>query len=760
MRPFFAVTAIMKEVIRLNNNWHYISEYREGMETGDNFDGAQIVNLPHTNIELPFNYFDEKAYQFVSCYRRDIHVKPQQAHKTAILRFEGVMTYAKVYLNGVYVGEHKGGYTPFELDVTAQMVVDNVLTVIVDSTEREDIPPFGGQIDFLTYGGIYREVSLTFHDKLYIENAQIKPMDVLEDEKSIEADVYIVNGLCADAQAQIQFALRDADGKMVYSGSETIRCKAGKQKHTMRVDGLKGIKLWDIDAPNLYSVEITLTDGDCEDTFCARIGFRTCEFTDKGFLLNGRNEKIVGLNRHQAYPYKGYAMPQRVQEKDADILKDELHVNLVRTAHYPQSEHFINRCDEIGLLVFEEIPGWQHIGGEAWKDTAVQNVAEMIKRDWNHPSVVLWGIRVNESFDDDVFYKRTNELSKQLDATRQTGGVRCIENSHFFEDVYTMNDFSHDGGELVFKQQQEITHLNRTVPYMVTECIGHMYPTKKSDAEERQMEHVLRHVRVHNTSHVREDFCGTIAWCAFDYNTHKDFGSGDRICYHGVMDMFRTKKFAADVYTSMVDPQVETVLQPVTYWARGERSIGGILPLVILTNCDYVDFTFGSKPVKRFYPDRETYKGLAHPPIVVDETMITPREIGKWGLKWEDSLFEGYVNGEKVIEKTMVMNPYAAQLTVKADDEMLCADELDATRVVLEAKDQAGNRMPFTDEVVCVKVIGAGRLVGPSSFVLTGGARAFWVETTGSAGVINIEIASERFGTQHVSIQVIQARYE
>ena len=225
---------------------------------------------------------------------------------------------------------------------------------------------------------------------------------------------------------------------------------------------------------------------------------------------SGKNVKIRGLNRHQSWPYVGYAMPARAQIRDADILKNELNVNTVRTSHYPQSIEFLDRCDEIGLLVFEEIPGWQHIGPAEWKDVAVKNVEEMILRDWNHPSIIIWGVRINESADDDELYARTNAVARALDPHRQTGGVRCIDNSSFLEDVYTMNDFVNSGGDIALRPQEDITGLGKKVPYLVTEYNGHMYPTKKFDCEERQNEHVLRHLRVQNASYRDESISGAI----------------------------------------------------------------------------------------------------------------------------------------------------------------------------------------------------------------------------------------------------------
>lgn len=132
-------------------------------------------------------------------------------------------------------------------------------------------------------------------------------------------------------------------------------------------------------------------------------------------------------------------------EWDADILKNELKLNAVRTSHYPQSHHFLDRCDELGLLVFTEIPGWQYIGDQEWQDQAVRNTEDMVVQYRNHPSIILWGVRINESEDDDAFYQRTNEAAHRLDPMRQTSGVRYLQKSSLLEDVYAFNDFSHEG---------------------------------------------------------------------------------------------------------------------------------------------------------------------------------------------------------------------------------------------------------------------------------------------------------------------------
>ena len=335
--------------------------------------------------------------------------------------------------------------------------------------------------------------------------------------------------------------------------------------------GLADIALWDIDSPTLYTLELSYGG----DTLATRFGFRSAQFTDEGFLLNGRKLKLRGLNRHQSYPYAGYGLGRSAQEQDAEILKHQLHVNIVRTSHYPQSPWFLDHCDRIGLLVFEEIPGWQHIGDAAWKAEAVENVRRMIRRDWNHPSIIIWGVRINESLDDHDFYFETNRVAHELDSTRQTGGVRYLAESELLEDVYTMNDFILGMEELggnrprtALRPLSETTGLTTPVPYMITEFGGHMYPTKIYDQEQRQAEHVRRHLEVLDAAYGNPGISGAIGWCAFDYNTHKDFGSGDRICHHGVMDMFREPKFAAFAYASQCEPSEEVVMKPVTFWAR------------------------------------------------------------------------------------------------------------------------------------------------------------------------------------------------
>ena len=544
--------------------------------------------------------------------------------------------------------------------------------------------------------------------------------------------------------------LRDAHG-VVISRAEA----PAAERLVLAFRDLAGIVLWDIDQPALYTLEVTCGT----DTVSTRFGFRKADFTPDGFHLNGRRLKLRGLNRHQSYPHAGYGLGRAAQELDADILKHKLHLNIVRTSHYPQSPWFLDRCDQLGLLVFEEIPGWQHIGDAAWQAEAIENVRRMITRDWNHPSIVLWGVRINESQDNHDFYAATNTLAHELDATRQTGGVRFITDSELLEDVYTMNDFILGNEELggnrprtALRPITETTGLSRPVPYMITEFGGHMYPTKIYDQEQRQAEHVRRHLEVLDAAYGNSGIAGAIGWCAFDYNTHKDFGSGDRICHHGVMDMYREPKFAASVYASQCEPKEEVILQPVTFWARGERNIGGVLPLMVLTNCEEVELRYGNAPPKRLGPDRGQFPHLPHPPVIFDRTHFTADELGQWGMEWQDARIVGFVGGKPAAEIHYVADPVPHRLEVVADRETIAAEGKDCVRVMVRALDQAGNKLPFLFDPVEIAIEGPAHLVGPSLVPLRGGAAGFWLQSTGKRGDINVHVASPMFGKSTIQL--------
>jgi len=612
----------------------------------------------------------------------------------------------------------------------------------VDSRERADIPPFGYQIDYLTFGGIYREVALRIVPNTFIENIFAKPKDVLSEHPSLDVECYLQHTEGSREPLTLEIELRDGDQRMAKATQRVAASEAGRDPvgHTVRLENLGAIKLWDLSDPKLYSVHVRLLkETQLLDQDSRRTGFREASFTDHGFELNGKVIKLRGLDHHQTFPFVGQAMPGRAQRSDARILRKTLKCNIVRTSHYPQSRHFLDACDEMGLLVLEEIPGWQHIGDETWKLISIDNVSRMIRRDWNRPSIILWGVRINESKDDHDFYVRTNALAHRLDPTRQTGGIRYFQESEFLEDVFTMNDFG-----FPLKPPNHPRYLN-------TEFVGHTYPTKTIDNVERLTEHAMRHARIHDQLASNPQYAGGIGWCAFDYNTHADFGSGDRICYHGVTDIFREPKPAAGFYKSQCDPVEEVVLEPAFHWARGDESIG-FTKAVVFSNCDHLKFFIADKLAAEVDPNKAEFAHLRYPPFVADLS----RAVFNWG----DLRIEGYIAGKQVISKTLSGRGVDQKFTLIPDDTSLNSDGADTTRVVLRVTDEFGAIRPFANDAIKFDLQGPANLIGDNPFALIGGTGAVWIRAKEETGTVILTATHPVLGAQRLRFEIAGAAAE
>ncbi|MBQ7447698.1 MAG: glycoside hydrolase family 2 protein [Eubacterium sp.] len=821
----------MREQLQFNNGWefttHFDTAFLSGARAAD-----EIVCLPHSCVEMPYHYFDESIYQMVCGYRKTLTVPKEWEGKRIILQIGAAAHYAEVYCNGELVATHGCGYTAFSADLTEALRYgeDNRIVISVDSRETLDIPPFGHVIDYMTYGGLYREVWIEILDPMFIKDAFLIPM-LPKDERLIEksevnAHLRTELEITADRdwlnRLQEPVKIRQTMKRLYAQDEIELGCISLSKCMTRLREDLdrefrvyvtdweaEGVRIWDVEDPVCYLVRTELISGDTViDVVETEIGFRRTHFAADGFYLNDRKLKIVGLNRHQSYPYVGYAMPRSMQELDADILKNELGLNAVRTSHYPQSQHFIRACDRAGLLVFTEIPGWQHIGGVAWKDQAVRNVQEMITQYRNHPSVVLWGVRINESVDDEDLYLRTNSIAKLLDGTRATGGVRAHKKSQLLEDVYTYNDFVHNGTNQGCEKKSRVTP-DRKKAYLVSEYNGHMYPTKMFDSEDHRREHAIRHANVLDAIAGEEDIAGGFGWCMADYNTHQDFGSGDRICYHGVMDMFRNPKPAAYVYAA--NGAQDPVLYVSSAMDIGEHPTGNPGRVWIFTNAEAVKMYKNDRLIKTYRPQESVYRHLKHPPIEIDdfigdammekEKFSAPQEhqvrellnyaarfgfsdlpaqmmakggllMTRYGMRFEDAYrlystyigdwggtatsyrFEAIRDGQVV--KTVVREPVKEiRLKVIIDHDSLYEKETyDVAAVRISMCDQNGNVLSFYQGAVLAEVTGPVSLIGSSCVILRGGCGGTYVKTKGVSGNATLRLTFETGDVKEISFTV------
>jgi beta-galactosidase len=774
---------VMRRDRHLNFDWKF-GFYEERHLKGEGYDLLKSIDLPHNAVDVPFNNFNEQMTLSVFSYVKMLEVADELKGKTIRLVFEGVAHRANVYLNSKHIGEHLGGYTPFEFEISKDVEYgkDNTLLVVVDTQEHPDIPPFGGVVDYLGYGGIYREVHMVSTDPSYIKDVFIE-QDGTQD-LSIHLKISKPHG-------QVQLQIKDIEGHKVYHEKYEMNVSL----HTILVH-LDQVRLWSIDDPHLYTLIVSYVNDKDSDQIEQKFGIRRGIFKKDGFYLNDQMIKLRGLNRHQSYPYVGYAMPKHAQEEDANLLKYELGVNIVRTSHYPQSIHFLNRCDEIGLLVFEEIPGWQHIGNEVWKQIAIENVSEMIIRDRNHPSIILWGVRINESPDDHDFYVKTNELAHRLDPSRPTAGVRNFAFSEFLEDVYTYNDFSHTGQNPGLSDKDKIT---KDVPYLVTEYNGHMYPTKRYDDETHRIEHTKRHLNVLDAMmKPGNGISGCIGWCMNDYNTHQEFGSGDKICYHGVLDMFRIPKMAAFAY--MTEGKKDPFMAISSTMNIGEYPGGNIPNALVFTNVDEIKLYKNDVYIKTFKPNRKAYPNLIHPPVQIDDLIgdtlmkqermsesdaemtkrilksITThgnrlslkhklqtlyllkkykmtydegvkmffRYMSGWGSQGLSYRFEGYRDG-KLVRSITKGNTHQTDLIVETDQHRLSIENTyDVKRYVIQKVNQDGQLLHYASDVISLRAEGSIEIIGPTEVALQGGAIGFWVKTKSKGqGTISIKSAEK-----------------
>lgn len=808
----------MTHRLYLNDDWLFTEQFEDSLVAPEYPENTlQPVRLPHTCKETPFHYFDESLYQMVSGYRRHLLIPKDWQGKRILLTFEGAAHDSTVFCNGKKVGEHHCGYTAFTVDLTDNVLYgqDNLLCVRLDSRENLNVPPFGYVIDYMTYGGIYRDVRLEVKEKVSLSDifvhtaidfrsspvtAQItSEITLTESDENVTIRQYYMPKSTAAAQESWRLLCE-----------QTVSTDVSCDKEFSLTATITAPLLWDTEEANLYILKTQLyQDNTLLDETETTFGIREAVFKKDGFYLNGRKLRIRGLNRHQSFPYVGYAMPKSMQRLDADLLKKELGLNAVRTSHYPQSHYFLERCDELGLLVFTEFPGWQHIGDDSWKAQAVANAEDMIRQYRNHPSIILWGIRINESPDDDAFYEKTNAVAHKLDPSRPTGGVRAMKKSHLLEDVYTYNDFLHDGEMPGCDPKKKVTS-DMEKPYLISEYNGHMYPTKAFDNEERRSEHAIRHANVLDAVAGQPDIAGSFGWCMFDYNTHKDFGSGDRICYHGVMDMFRNPKLAANIYAC--EQEQTPVLEITSSMDIGEHPGCNRGNIYILSNADSVKMYKNDRFIKEYLPGMSPYKHLKHGPILIDDfigdsfaqnerfrpkhakeitdamnlvargslnhipkrlyltalkllliyhidfaevTRLYTKYIGDWGGTATIYRFDAIKDGKVV--KSVTKEPVREiRLEAEADHTILTEQHsYDVALVRIRAVDDHGNVLSFYQEPVRLLTEGDISIIGPDTIALQGGMGGTYVKSTGRSGRGALLLQSQTAGEIRIPFQIM-----
>jgi len=753
------------ESLSFNAGWLFGPASADSSQPGFDDSAFTPVTLPQTVAPLSWQDWDPSAWEQVWAYRKHFDAPRGTEGMRVFLDFSAAMTHATVTLNGTEVAEHLGGYLPFSAEITSTLRPGgNVLAVRLDSTFNLNVPPDrpapypNTSVDYWQPGGIYRDVRLRSVPQVFLSDVFAKPVNVLDPAaRQLVVQVTADAAIVLAGTAQVAVELLD-DNRPVAAGlAPLVITEAGQVTVTTTLSELGDITLWDTDHPKLYHVTATLlVDDGPVHQHRVRTGFREATFTLDGFYLNGRKVKLFGVNRHQFYPFAGGAMPARVQARDARIIRHELNCTMVRCAHYPQSEDFYDACDEVGLMAWEEAPGWGYLGDDAWLALAYRDIHDMIVRDRNHPSIVLWGARLNETPNNVPFYTSTNELAHALDDSRQTAGAMpgMRDTLDFEQDVFGEDDYSSvkDAGGL--KQptlQPPVDAAGR--PYLVSEAVGTLSGPaiyyRRTDPQAVQQGQATAHARVHDLAASDDRYCGLLAWTGIDYPS----GSGNQfqgVKYTGVVDLFRVPKPGAAIYQAQIDPRVTPVIAPAFYWDFGPSPVTSLPAAMICANLDRLELYVAGEPFATLTPDAAAYPHLAYPPSFADFTAVD-------GSSLPDLRIDGYLGGELVASRSFSADPSGDVLTLAADDAEIAADGTDATRLWFRVVDRYGAPRPYATGQVTLDLDGPAVLIGdnPFDFAAAGGVGAAWLRSLpGSPGPVTVTATHPTLGAAGASVRV------
>ena len=735
----------LRQVLNFNTGWLFSpSNLENGYQKELDERMFQQVSVPHANKILTKHKGEDfqeqiESYRFISWYRRHFPLDSSYEGKRIYVEFEAVATIADVYVNGKFVGTHKGAYTGFTYDITDYVKTDksdNVIAVRVDSRKQTEVPPEGGNVDYCIFGGIVRNVNMIITNPLHITDTFLTTPGLSNEEGRVQAQVEIKNASGKEAVCGVEIAVKDHLDNIV-ALTRMDQTILTNETVTFHLDTSKISKphLWDIHDPYLYKAEIrVIKDGQYVDYMESKIGFRWFECTntdeESAFYLNGKKTTLIGVNRHEQWPWIGRAVPNRLQIADADLIK-ETGINIVRASHYPQNKAFLQRCDEIGLMVFEEPPGWQHIGGEEWKKVFHENLKEMILRDRNHPSIISWGVRVNESFDDHDLYEETNSIAKVLDPTRPTHGVRRFET---YEDSECQED--------IFAVNYTYPEIPRIRPYIITEYSMDWFSGNglPSATDRQAVEFIKAYAEPMNYYFGNKLVAGGIAWSMFDYNNEVNYTKTGHVFYSGLYDIFRLEKPVAYLYRAQKDPKEEIVLYIANDWTENSPST-----ITILSNCDEVEILVNGESRARIKPN--AYLNLPHPIFQFENITFEAGELKAVGL----------IDGKEVASVIKKTPGRAVALDLKADDLTLVADGTDMTRVIILALDSNGNRVAIADHGVTIEVEGAGRFIGEQKIKLEGGRAIFFLQSHYlTMGIVTCHVSANGLNSASCEISVTE----
>ena len=432
----------------INENWLYSENNTKNVSDALKAENWQKINLPHSWNSLDATDVIPGYRRSGSWYKKTINIAQINSNKIYQLYFEGINITSEIFVNGNKVGSHIGGYIGFTVDISGAIKNgDNEILVRADNSYDPEIIP-SQKSDFFIFGGITRDVWLQTKPKTHLSNLKYTTPKVSIESASLEGTVDVING---NESSIVKVTLKDNQGKAIAEDEFTVENNSAK----ITFDAIQNPKLWDTDNPNLYTIEVALLDNNKTilDQISDKVGFRWFEFKDYGaFYLNGKRLLLRGTHRHEEHAGVGAAMSNEQHRADMELIKD-MGANFVRLAHYPQDPEIYKACDELGLLVWDELPWCRGgLGNDAWKTNTKTMLKEIIDQNYNHPSIILWSLgneiywlpdfengdnreKINE------FLEELNTYAHELDPTRKTAIRKYYEGAHIV-DVFSPSIWS------------------------------------------------------------------------------------------------------------------------------------------------------------------------------------------------------------------------------------------------------------------------------------------------------------------------------
>jgi len=750
-----------KRDINFNNQWSF-----KRCETPDDTvmaykriayldDSWEEVSLPHTARIEPLVVNDQ--WQGICWYRKHFAMADVYRDYKIFIEFEGAMQIADVWINGRHKTTHYGGYLPFTIDISDDVSFEreNVIAVRLDNRDNPEVPPGKPlkDLDFCLFGGLYRNVRMHITDRLHITDAvyagevagggifvSYPHADSMQAE--IRVQTHLINEYGYMKTCRILTQLYNQSGQLIVEKkSESIDLNSLGDKHIVQTIAVKKPKLWHPDNPNLYELHsLILKEDQIIDKVVTRIGIKRFAINNtEGFTINGKKYYLRGTNYHQEYPYIGYALTDNAHYRDVLLIK-QAGFNFVRLSHYPHAEAFMDACDELGILVLDAIPGWQFFGDTLFQQRCYQDCRDMIRRDRNHPSVVLWEVSLNESDMTREFMETAHQIAHE-----EYPGDQCYTCGwqDIVFDVF-IPARQHAGPPDYWR-----TYSNKK-PIMIAEYgdweyyahnagfnqtdFNNLTPSERNSrqlrafGQKRLLQQALNYQESFNDN-LASPAIGCANWLIIDYNR----GCADDIEASGILDIFRIPKFAYYFFKSQEAPQKsesDPTLFIADYWVENAD-----LTVKIFSNCQRVKLSLNGEEIGIQNPDSDANSGNLHYPPFTFKV-----------ANFQSGVLEasGFINNSEVAYQkvTTPVEPQYIRLKTNIGEVKPESGQKDVFFAYASIIDKNGTVVPTSTHAVTFQISGPGRLIGSNPIDAEAGIASIIVESSGVKGVIEISANS------------------